>query len=116
MKCFYSLLLLFLVLEVSSQTLISGPVVGGVNQNSARVYLRTDQPTEIEIELDTLQSFTTSFTVNDSTRSDNFAVVIAEVEGLVSNKQYFYRLLVNGALLPEVYRFRSFPEVGEAGH
>ncbi|HAP70728.1 MAG TPA: hypothetical protein DCR04_13570, partial [Flavobacteriales bacterium] len=60
----------------SSQTITSGPVVGGVTSESARIYIRTDVPTEFDIELDTLENFGTSFTWTDSTRSNQFNTVI----------------------------------------
>ena len=107
---------LFSVIAASAQSIVSGPVVGGVTSNSARIYLRTNVPTEIEIELDTTQSFSTSILHADSTHADNFNVMIADVENLVSSKEYFYRFTVNGNQLSETYRFNSFPEEGEPGH
>ena len=47
-----------------SQIISSGPVVGGVTYESARIYIRTDLPTEFDIELDTLENFGTSFSVS----------------------------------------------------
>lgn len=99
-----------------SQSITSGPVVGGVTSETARIYIRTDVPTEFDIELDTLETFATSFTVSDSTRSDQFSMVIAEVEGLQPFKEYFYRFLINGQPQDSVYNFTSFPEVGDTGH
>lgn len=99
-----------------SQSITSGPVVGGLTASSARIYIRTDVPTEFDIELDTLSDFGTSFVVTDSTRSDQFNMVIADVEGLTPFKKYFYRYLINGQLQDSVYSFTSFPEEGELGH
>lgn len=99
-----------------SQSITSGPVVGGVTSESARIYIRTNVPTEFDIELDTLESFATSFTVSDSTRSDQFSMVITDVEGLQPFKDYYYRFLFNGQPQDSVYNFTSFPEVGDTGH
>lgn len=99
-----------------SQSITSGPVVGGVTSESARIYIRTNVPTEFDIELDTLESFATSFTVSDSTRSDQFSMVITDVEGLQPFKDYYYRFLFNGQPQDSVYNFTSFPEVGGTGH
>lgn len=99
-----------------SQSIVSGPVVGGVTSASARIYLRTDIPTEFDIELDTLQNFGTSFTVTDSTRTNQYNTVIANVNGLEPNKEYYYRYLFNGQTQDSVYSFTSFPNEGDLGH
>lgn len=101
---------------VFPQSITSGPVVGGLTNNSARIYIRTDVPTEFDLELDTLPDFGTSFMVSDSTRSDQFSMVIADVQGLEPYKKYFYRYLINGQPQDSVYTFTSFPEEGALGH
>jgi hypothetical protein len=98
------------------QSITSGPVVGGVTSESARIYLRTDVPTEFDIEFDTLSNFGTSFIWTDSTRSNQFNTVIADVEGFERFKEYYYRFLINGQAQDSVYSFTSFPEEGELGH
>jgi hypothetical protein len=45
-----------------SQSIVAGPVVGGVTSESARIYIRTDLPVEFDVELDTLFDFATSVT------------------------------------------------------
>jgi len=99
-----------------SQSITSGPVVGGLTSETARIYIRTDVPTDFDIELDTLPDFSTSFTVSDSTRSNQFSTVIARVEGLQPLKEYYYRYLINGQPQDSVYSFTSFPEEGNEGH
>ena len=99
-----------------SQIISSGPVVGGVTYESARIYIRTDLPTEFDIELDTLENFGTSFSVSDSTRSNQFNTVIADVEGLEPFKKYYYRYLIDGQAQDSVYTFTSFPEEGDLGY
>lgn len=101
---------------VFPQSITSGPVVGGLTNNSARIYIRTDVPTEFDLELDTLPDFGTSFMVSDSTRSDQFSMVIADVQELEPYKKYFYRYLINGQPQDSVYTFTSFPEEGALGH
>ncbi len=99
-----------------AQSITSGPVVGSVTAESARIYIRTDVPTEFDIELDTLQSFGTSFVVSDSTRADQFNTVIADVSGLSPFKKYYYRYSFDGQVQDSVYSFTSFPEEGAQGH
>ena len=99
-----------------SQSITSGPVVGGVTSESARIYIRTDVPAEFDLELDTLLNFATSFSISDSTRSNQFNSVIAEVNDLEPFKKYYYRYLIDGQAQDSVYSFTSFPQDGDLGH
>ena len=101
---------------LQGQSIVSGPVVGGVTSESARIYIRTDLPVEFDIELDTLSNFATSFSVTDSTRADQFNMVIADVQGLLPFRKYYYRYLINGQPQDSVCSFTSFPEEGDLGH
>lgn len=114
----YSYFILALLFPIVSQgqNIVSGPVVGGVTANSARIYIRTNVATEFELELDTTADFVTSILVTDSTRSDQFNMVLTNVEGLLSSKKYFYRYQINGQPQDSIYSFVSFPEEGEPGH
>jgi hypothetical protein len=116
MKQLLALSLFFFPISLFSQSITSGPVVGGVTSESARIYIRTDVPTEFDIELDTLFNFSTSFIWSDSTRSDQFNTVITDVAGLEPFKEYYYRFLINGQPQDSVYSFVSFPEEGDLGH
>lgn len=111
----FSFLLILPIIGIA-QTISSGPVVGGLTSESARIYIRTDTPTDFDIELDTTESFATSFVVSDSTRSGQFGMVITDVEGLEPLKEYYYRFSLNGQLQDSVYSFTSFPEENELGH
>ncbi len=116
MKQLLALSLFFFPISLFSQSITSGPVVGGVTSESARIYIRTDVPTEFDLELDTLPSFGTSIFVTDSTRTDQFSMTIVDVAGLEPFKEYYYRFLINGQPQDSVYRFTSFPAQGETGH
>ena len=116
MKSTLLFFIVFFPLFTFAQSITSGPVVGGLTSESARFYVRTDVPTEFELELDTLENFATSFLVTDSTRSNQFATVITDVSGLQPYKQYHYRYLINGQPQDSVYQFTSFPEEGDVGH
>ncbi|MBP9151481.1 MAG: alkaline phosphatase D family protein [Flavobacteriales bacterium] len=116
MKQFLSLVFFLIPYFLFSQSITSSPVVGGLTSETARIYIRTNVPTDFDIELDTLTDFATSFFISDSTRSDRFATVIAEIEGLQPFKEYYYRFLINGQPQDSVYSFTSFPEEGHLGH
>ena len=116
MNSILTLFFFFAPIVVCAQSITSGPVVGGVTSESARIYIRTDFPTQFDIELDTLASFATSFLITDSTRSDQYSMVIADVEGLSPSKEYYYRFLFDGQPQDSVYTFTSFPDQGELGN
>ncbi|MDP6909787.1 MAG: hypothetical protein QF371_09780, partial [Flavobacteriales bacterium] len=110
------IILVLIQMDAVAQSISAGPVVGGVTSASARIYIRTDVPTEFDIEIDTLANFGTSFLVTDSTRSDQFNMVISNVEGLQPFRKYYYRYLIGGQPQDSVYQFTSFPEDGYSGH
>lgn len=116
MKQLVALSLFVFPISLFSQSIVSGPVVGGVTSESARIYIRTDVPTEFDIEFDTLSNFSTSFIWSDSTRSNQFNTVITDVDGFEPFEEYYYRFLINGQAQDSVYSFTSFPAEGESGH
>lgn len=88
-------------------------MVGGVTENSARVYLRTDVPTNFEIELDTNANFSTSTLVAGSTDYSGFRKTVVDLAGLVPNKQHYFRVNSGGQTMVADRKFRTFPTVGE---
>ncbi len=108
--------ILFMPYWALAQNITSGPVVGGVTANTARIYIQTNVPTEFDIEMDTLSNFGTSFIITDSTQADQFNMTLTDVAGLLPFKKYYYRYLIGGQAQDSVYQFTSFPEEDTAGH
>ncbi len=104
---FLSLLLSFCL---SAQHITHGPVVGGVSNSGARIYVKTGtQATEFTLELDKSASFPNPSSYIDSTRTDLFGSNIITLDGLDSNTEYFYRFQFNGDTDLRTGKFRTFP-------
>jgi hypothetical protein len=97
-----------------AQGLSGGPVVGGVTDNSARIYVRTVQPTSFNVHYSLNPQFSTYDSLLVSTNPLLQNAVHIGVEGLQADQKYFYRIYnqATGALLVDNHSFRTFPEQG----
>lgn len=120
---FYPTVLLFLTFIISvnvkytsAQGLSTKPLVGGVTESSARIFLRTTSPTSFKIEYALDSSFINSLFNVDETKSTNFNIKIVDLDGLQPLTRYYYRIYVNDVTNGDIYRFRTFPKEGQVGH
>jgi alkaline phosphatase D len=104
------------ITPVKAQTITHGPVIGGVTDNSARIYIRTDIATGYMLEYSQDSSFGTFSQLNSSTSAALDKSNIALLEQLTTSTTYFFRYRINGALQPETGRFKTFPLPGTAEH
>lgn len=111
-----TIILSFCTFLLSAQTLFTKPLVGGVTENSARMFIRTTEPTNITVEYTENESFSISTSKTDVTQSNNSNVRIMELTGLKPLTRYYYRIFVNGETNGEIYRFKTFPKEGEVGN
>lgn len=106
--------LLLTNVTTSGQSITNSIVVGGVTSNSARFWVRLSSAAEINVELSTSESFSTTIKgtpVNTSLES-NFAGII-NVQGLLPETKYYYHVLVNGINIDTKERyFSTFPVNG----
>ena len=105
--------LLFTPIFSDAQTISSGPVVGGVSENSARFFIRTHTDSvSFILQLDTDSSFSQPIELNGSTSLVHFGSTIMDVSGLSASATYYYRVLING--IPDVKdgHFKTFPTRG----
>ncbi|MCG8607256.1 alkaline phosphatase D family protein [bacterium] len=96
-----------------SQVVTHGPVVGAVTANSCRFVLRTDLPSEVQIELDTDPSLSsplmTSLVSSDAV-GDFF--VTLDASGLAEDTKYYYRVVLNTVPQQDVRSFKTYPAEG----
>jgi alkaline phosphatase D len=113
------LLVLQLVMTASlalGQTLTHGPVVGGVTDSSANVFLRASQQTTVALRYGTdpnLTSYEVSGSFTTSSTSD-FTKIIA-LTSLTPEQTYYLNPLVNGVpqrTAPPYPTFQTFPAGG----
>ncbi len=112
---------LLLQLAVSStlgQTLTHGPVVGGVTDSAANVFLRASQVTTVAVRYGTDPNLAT-YQVSDSfttSATSDFTKIIG-LAGLTPEQTYYLNPVVNGVpqrTAPPYPSFRTFPIVGSA--
>jgi len=112
----YLLMLIPIIIFAQIPEITNSTVVGGVTENSARIWVRLSQPGNINIELSESESFDEVIRGNEtkSSESTNMAAII-EVSRLRPAEKYYYRILFNGTVIPDKIRFfNTFPEKGSA--
>jgi alkaline phosphatase D len=100
------------------QTLTHGPVVGGVTDSSANVFVRTSQQTTVALRYGT-DSNLTSYQLSSSfqTSSDNDFTKIIPLTGLAAEQTYYLNAEVNGVpqrTAPPYPSFQTFPVTGSS--
>lgn len=112
-----ALVAIALVASLHAQTITQGPVVGGVTDTSARIYVRTGgMPAVFELQLSTDTLFTAPISIVDSTRRAEYGSVIVNVGGLEADTTYHYRVLFAGVPDARTGRFRTFRPAGQEGY
>jgi len=101
---------------VNAQQIVTGPVLGGVTANEARIYYRTDIPADLLIEVSMDQGFSNLASFENSTSDQTNHTAITEINGLESNTRYYYRVKVDGVVFDTISYFTTFPEDGEKGY
>jgi alkaline phosphatase D len=99
--------------------LMQGPMVGAVNEHSAKIWLRTSGEYAVSLEVATdFEMRSARRTEPITARKANDYVAVVTIEGLEPATGYFYRVLVNGKddrYLKEYppFRFMTAPTDGE---
>jgi hypothetical protein len=108
---------LLLIANAEAQTLVTGPVVGGVRPDGGRIYVRTSAPTPFLIQLSTGLNFSQAMTIAGETTAESFATDIVDVNGLNPGTLYNYRIVrPDTSVMGSGYSFRTFPVNGAVGH
>lgn len=73
-----------------------GPMVGAVTHIRAKVFLRTDEPAQVQIEYSEFSDMSNSAkTLKEVTRYGNDLTKIVTLKGLVPSTKYYYRVIVD---------------------
>lgn len=106
------IVLIICTLSVQAAFQTDGPLVGGVTERSARVFIRTDVPALVQIEYSTLSDLNES-TLSDTqyTDANRDYTTIIELNNLEPQTIYYYRVLVDGASQQQeaLPSFETFP-------
>ena len=104
--------LLFSSVALGAATFTHGPVVGGVHARGARIFLRTDGPARVALELSLTPTFDEPvMTPERMTEPESDYTVHIPVNGLESGTRYYYTARINGERInPRVVpTFRTSP-------
>ncbi len=93
--------------------LIHGPMLGCVDDHSAKIWVRTadEARVQVTIESENMTSPIKSDTVRTTEENDYTAVV--PVKDLEPDTKYLYGLSIDGEKLPEKWTFRTHPPSGK---
>ena len=97
-------------MTLAAVLLTHGPLTGAVKPSQAKIWVRTSTSATIQVEYSTSIDFINSRFSNDvltSQQKDWTAMI--QLSELSQETIYFYRLLINGSILPIVYRLKTAP-------
>src|SRR5450432_408089 len=99
------------------QVLTHGPVVGGVTDSGANIFVRTDQAASVAIRYGTDPNFANYLTSDafDTDSSSDFTKII-QLAGLTAETTYYLDVVVNDVpqLTAPYPSFRTFPPIGSS--
>lgn len=99
-----------------SQALFHVPIVGGVTENKAKIVVRTTSPTNIKLLYDVDSLFTNPITIDTNSTAENYNILNVQLQNLLPNTKYYYKILINNIENNKTYRFKTFPKKNEVGH
>ncbi|MCP4123326.1 MAG: T9SS type A sorting domain-containing protein [Bacteroidetes bacterium] len=102
--------------ELKAQHIVSGPVLGGVTEDGARIYYRTNVPADLLIEVSTNPDYSNAMSFEDETTAADYSVAIADISGLEPDTRYYYRVFVGGVEYDTISMFTTFPKADERGY
>jgi len=105
-----------IVPSLHAQNITHGPMIGGVSENSARIYIRTDIPTAFMLELSTDSLFSSFESISSATAVDLDNSGIVNLSALLPSTDYYFRYSFNSTIQIERGHFKTFPPVGSAEH
>lgn len=112
----FTLLFGLAAVPAMAQYISHGPVVGGVTDTSARMYIRTYMAQACVIELDEDSNFGSPLSFSTATLEALDSSYITDLTGLAADQLYHYRVLFGGNADTLTGSFRTFPQVGQPAH
>jgi phosphodiesterase/alkaline phosphatase D-like protein len=108
----------FLLLSgfAKAQTITHGPMIGGITENSARIYIRTSQATNFILEYGTDSLFSSFASFNSATDASLDSTKIVNLSSLIPSTDYYFRYRINGIVQASKGHFKTFPPAGTAKH
>ena len=108
--------LLLLTQNIFAQNITHGPIIGGVTENSARIYIRTSSAVNFSLEYSTDSTFASFLQINSATDANLDTSKIVTLENLAIFTDYYFRYRINGNIENTTGHFKTFPVVGATEH
>ncbi|MGE0636477.1 MAG: alkaline phosphatase D family protein [Bacteroidia bacterium] len=102
------------LLTATAQNIVLGPVTGAVTHVSARIFIRSNQAGEVQVQLDTDAGFSNPLTFTDSIRTLKDTSAIISVNNLQASTLYYCRYFINQQQDTVISSFKTFPQPGAA--
>ena len=110
------LLLCLFTQSLFAQNITHGPMIGGVTENSARIYIRTTHAVDFILEYSTDSLFTSFQQIAAATDPTWDTTKIVSLQDLIPSTPYYFRYRINGEIENTQGRFKTFPVAGTAAH
>lgn len=95
--------------ENSDVKILHGPMTGAATTNSIKIWLRTQDESEVEIKVyDIMEEFVGNY--NSETKASNDYVTEVEVYNLQPGTKYNYKIIIDGVETSENYSFKTYAE------
>ncbi|MBP9150878.1 MAG: alkaline phosphatase D family protein [Flavobacteriales bacterium] len=107
-----SALFSFTGLSVFAQQITHGPFISAVNENSARLFVRTSSAASITVNVSSNVGMSNPTAFASATVAEKDTVATVNLTGLNADTEYFYQVVVNGGATSTVQSFKSFPLPG----
>lgn len=93
-----------------------GPIIGGVTDVSARVFVRTSEAASVTLQLSADNFATIARSVTGHTIGRRDSSNIFDIPGLSPSTHYRVRILIDGQQTGNISSFKTFPPAGQPGH
>jgi alkaline phosphatase D len=95
----------------SNELILSGPVVGAVEKNSAVFLFKTIEPARVRVQISENENFDNSFYTEEfRSESDMYNYVKIFYDKLDPDTKYFYRAIINEQPAGNTHSFKTFPD------
>jgi hypothetical protein len=116
MRRYFFLCLIIIQPYIFSQSLFNPPIVGGVTDTKAKIFVRTDASAEIQFIYSKDSLFSSLNIIPFTTQPDSYFFKMIELENLEPLTKYYYKIKINNQENNQIYKFKTFPREGEVGH
>src|SRR5947207_1233359 len=99
-----------------AQTIEQIPIVGGVTNKQAKIFIRTSDPAAVEIQYSKFANFSTYSSISTTSTSANYNAYTFPLNALSNSTVYYYRFVLNGNFYFQGRSFKTFPAPNKVGY